>query len=161
MPEWRKRKGRHSLASVLKQRVFQIASGYEDQNDADALRRDPLLKMVCGSLPEGGPDLASQPTICRLENAASMRSCYQIAEILFEHYLSQREKDGAPRRVLLLTSTPLRRGPLRSGELGAGAQGRLQGRSDGAGNEQAFRRHNQGLCPRRALRILRQARRSA
>ena len=112
---------------MLKQRVFQIASGYEDQNDADALRRDPLLKMVCGSLPEGGPDLASQPTICRLENAASMRSCYQIAEILFELYLSQREKDGAPRRVLLWTSTPLRQGPLRSGELGAGAQGRLQG----------------------------------
>ena len=101
VPEWRKRKGRHSLASLIKQRVFQIACGYEDQNDADALRRDPLLKMVCGSLPEGGPDLASQPTICRLENAASMRSCYQIAEILFDLYLSQREKDGAPRRVLL------------------------------------------------------------
>ncbi len=101
VPEWRKRKGRHSLASLLKQRIFQIACGYEDQNDADALRRDPLLKMVCGSLPEGGPDLASQPTICRLENAASMRSCYQIAEILFDLYLSQREKDGAPQRVLL------------------------------------------------------------
>ena len=101
VPEWRKRKGRHSLASLIKQRVFQIACGYEDQNDADALRRDPLLKMVCGSLPEGGPDLASQPTICRLENAASMCSCYQIAEILFDLYLSQREKDGAPRRVLL------------------------------------------------------------
>ena len=97
VPEWRKRKGRHSLASLIKQRVFQIACGYEDQNDADALRQDPLLKMVCGSLPEGGPDLASQPTICRLENAASMRSCYQIAEILFDLYLSQREKDGAPR----------------------------------------------------------------
>ena len=101
VPEWRKRKGRHSLASLVKQRVLQIACGYEDQNDSDALRRDPLLKMVCGSLPEGGPDLASQPTICRLENAASMRSCHRIAEILFELYLSQREKDGAPRRVLL------------------------------------------------------------
>ena len=96
VPEWRKRKGRHSLASLVKQRVFQIACGYEDQNDSDTLREDPLLKMVCGSLPEGGPDLASQPTICRLENAASMRSCYQIAEVLFELYLSQREKEGAP-----------------------------------------------------------------
>lgn len=54
--EWRRRKGRHSLASLIKQRVFQIACGYEDQNDSDALREDPLLKMVCGSLPEGGPD---------------------------------------------------------------------------------------------------------
>jgi hypothetical protein len=101
VPEWRRRKGRHSLASLVKQRVFQIACGYEDQNDSDTLREDPLLKMVCGSLPEGGPDLASQPTICRLENAASMRSCYRIAEVLFELYLTQREKDGAPERVLL------------------------------------------------------------
>jgi Transposase DDE domain group 1 len=99
--EWRKRKGRHSLASLVKQRVFQIACGYEDQNDSDTLREDPLLKMVCGSLPEGGPDLASQPTICRLENAASMRSCYQIASILFELYLKERERAGAPERVLL------------------------------------------------------------
>ena len=82
--EWRKRKGHHSLASLVKQRVFQIASGYEDQNDSDTLRQDPLLKMVCGSVPDGGPDLASQPTICRLENAASMRSCHQIAQVLFE-----------------------------------------------------------------------------
>ena len=99
--EWRMRKGRHSLASLVKQRVFQIACGYEDQNDSDTLRQDPLLKMVCGSLPHGGPDLASQPTICRLENAASMRSCHQIASILFELYLSERGRDGAPKRVLL------------------------------------------------------------
>ena len=101
VPEWRRRKGRHSLASLIKQRVFQIACGYEDQNDSDTLREDPLLKMVCGSLPEGGPDLASQPTICRLENAASIRSCHQIAEVLFELYLTQRGKEGAPERVLL------------------------------------------------------------
>ena len=101
MPEWRRRKGRHSLASLVKQRVFQIACGYEDQNDSDTLREDPLLKMVCGSLPEGGHELASQPTICRLENAASMRSCHQIAEVLFELYLSERGREGAPERVLL------------------------------------------------------------
>ena len=99
--EWRNRKGHHSLASLVKQRVFQIASGYEDQNDSDTLRQDPLLKMVCGSLPEGGPDLASQPTICRLENAASMRSCHQIAQVLFELYLSEQGRDGTPERVLL------------------------------------------------------------
>jgi len=71
VPEWRKRRGRHTLASLVRQRVFQIACGYEDQNDSDALREDPLLKAVCGSLPESGGDLASQPTICRLENAAT------------------------------------------------------------------------------------------
>ena len=101
VPEWRTRKGRHSLASLLKQRVFQIARGYEAQNDSDALREDPLLKMVCGSLPESGEDLASQPTICRMENASTRNSCYRIAEVLFELYLTQRERDGAPQRVLL------------------------------------------------------------
>jgi hypothetical protein len=81
--------------------VFQIACDYEDQNDADALREDPLLKAVCGALPESGQDLASQPTISRMENAATMRSCYRIARVLFELYLTQREKGGTPERVLL------------------------------------------------------------
>jgi Transposase DDE domain group 1 len=101
IPEWRTRKVSHSLASLIKQRVFQIACGYEDQNDSDTLREDPLLKMVCGSLPEGGPDLASQPTICRMENAATIHSCHQIAQVLFELYLSERGRDGVPERVLL------------------------------------------------------------
>ena len=101
VPEWRRRKGRHSLASLVRQRVFQIACGYEDQNDSNPLREDPLLKMVCGSLPESGADLASQPTISRLENAADARSCHRIAEVLFELYLKERGKDGAPGKVLL------------------------------------------------------------
>ena len=83
--EWRTRKVSHSLASLIKQRVFQIACGYEDQNDSDTLREDPLLKMVCGSLPEGGPDLASQPTICRLENAASIASIIRLSLLLKVH----------------------------------------------------------------------------
>jgi hypothetical protein len=99
--EWRKRRGRHPLCSLVRQRVFQIACGYEDQNNSDTLREDPLLKMVCGSLPESGQELASQPTISRMENAATRRSCHQIAEVLFDLYLRGREKDGTPERVLL------------------------------------------------------------
>jgi hypothetical protein len=102
VPEWRNRKGRHSLVSLIRQRVFQIACGYEDQNDSDTLREDPLLKTVLGALPESGQELASQPTICRMENAATRRCCRQISKILFELYLTQREEDGAaPERVLL------------------------------------------------------------
>ena len=102
VPEWRKRKGRHPLVSLVRQRVYQIACGYEDQNDSDSLREDPLLKLSCGTLPESGYDLASQPTICRMENAATRRSCHRIAEVLFELYLNEREKeDGAPEKVLL------------------------------------------------------------
>lgn len=101
VPEWRTRKARHSLASLVRQRVFQIACGYDDQNDSDTLREDPLLKLCCGSLPESGLDLASQPTISRMENAATRRSCHRIAEVLFEIYLRERERDGAPKKMLL------------------------------------------------------------
>ena len=102
VPEWRKRKGRHSLASLVRQRVFQIASGYEDQNDSDSLRLDPLFKLSCGSLPESGAELASQPTISRLENAPSSGACYRMAESIFELYLKERAKGGAaPKKVLL------------------------------------------------------------
>jgi Transposase DDE domain group 1 len=101
VPEWRKRKGHHSLASLVRQRVLQIACGYEDQNDSDFLREDPLLKVVCGSLPHSGADLASQPTLSRLENAADVRCCYRIAQAIFELYLRERAKDGPPKKVLL------------------------------------------------------------
>src|SRR5688572_29969137 len=59
IPEWRRGPVRHGLATLVRQRVFQIACGYEDQDDADALRSDPLLKLVCGRLPASGCDLAS------------------------------------------------------------------------------------------------------
>jgi len=101
IPEWRKRKGLHSLSSLVRQRIFQIACGYEDQNDSNSLREDPLLKVVCGSLPESGADLASQPTFSRLENAVDTRCCRQISQALFELYLRERGKDGTPEKVLL------------------------------------------------------------
>ncbi len=99
--EWRRREGRHSLVALVRQRIFQIACGYEDQNDSNSLRSDPLLKLVCGSLPETGRHLASQPTISRLENAATVRTCYEIAETLVGLYVKQRSKDGAPKKIVL------------------------------------------------------------
>ncbi len=101
MVEWRKRKGQHSMSSLLRQRIFQIACGYEDQNDSNFLREDPLLKVVCGSMPESGANLASQPTFSRLENAVDIRCCYRISEGLFELYLRERGKEGTPEKVLL------------------------------------------------------------
>jgi hypothetical protein len=49
---------------------------------ADAKERSALLKLVCGRLPQTDADLASQPTISRLENAADARSCYRIGGAL-------------------------------------------------------------------------------
>jgi hypothetical protein len=101
IPDWRRRRGRHDLATLVAQRVYQIACGYEDQDDADTLRTDPLLKHVCGRLPESGHDLASQPTFSRLENAISPRTCYRLAVALGEVYLDARERAGRPRHLIL------------------------------------------------------------
>lgn len=101
VPEWRRGPVRHSLAALVRQRVYQIACGYADQNDADTLRRDPLLKLVCGRLPESGTDLASQPTLSRLENAVDRRAIEAMAAALVEVYLRERGRTGAPERILI------------------------------------------------------------
>jgi DDE family transposase len=101
IPEWRRGPVRHALETLVRQRVFQIACGYEDQDDADTLRTDPLLKLVCGRLPESGHDLASQPTLSRLENALDGKSCYRLALALGEIYLRERERDGIPTHIIL------------------------------------------------------------
>jgi hypothetical protein len=101
IPEWRRAHIHHSLATLVRQRVFQIACGYEDQNDADSLRTDPLLKLVCGRRPESGADLASQPTMSRLENAVDRHACVRLAHALLEVYLRARERDGVPTHLVL------------------------------------------------------------
>ena len=79
----------------MRQRIFQIACGYEDQDDADTLRRDPLLKLVCGRLPDD-PDLASQPTLSRFENAVDFKACYRLARALLNVSLQERARRIVP-----------------------------------------------------------------
>ncbi len=57
-----------------------------------------MLKVVCGRLPATTPDLASQPTFSRLENAFSATDCYRLAVALGEAYLREREQAGVPAR---------------------------------------------------------------
>jgi Transposase DDE domain group 1 len=104
IPDWRRGPVRHPLALLVRQRLLQIACGYEDQDDADTMRRDPLLKLVCGRHPhEPSADLASQPTLSRLENAVDRRACYHLAQALLGIYLQERERvsGGAPTHLLL------------------------------------------------------------
>jgi len=61
----------HSREEQVRQRVLQIALGYEDANDADSLRHDPILTTVCDRLPDDPQGLSSQPTMSRLENSVS------------------------------------------------------------------------------------------
>lgn len=100
IPEWRHTPVRHSLETLVRQRIFQIACGYEDQNDAATLRSDPLLKLVCGRLPAEA-DRASQPTLSRLENAVDYKACYRLAVALVQLYLQARAAEGLPERIVL------------------------------------------------------------
>jgi hypothetical protein len=68
----------HERLEQSRQRIFQIALGYEDCNDAGALRHDPLLKVACDLMPEDEGTLSSQPTLSRLENAADMRAIKKL-----------------------------------------------------------------------------------
>jgi hypothetical protein len=100
IPEWRTGFIQHSRLELLRQRLYQIACGYEDQDDADTLRHDPLFKVVCGHLPEE-PPLASQPTHSRFENAIDARTCRRLATVLLALYLDERGREGRPRRILI------------------------------------------------------------
>jgi hypothetical protein len=97
IPEWRQGPVRHPLAALVRQRVFQIACGYPDQNDATTLRHDPLFQLSC----EQAGALASQPTLSRLDNAVDEASCAALADVLLGCYLAQREQTGQPSYVLL------------------------------------------------------------
>lgn len=78
---------KHQLLELLKQRVFQIACGYEDGNDSNELREDPIMKMACERLPDDEMALASQPTISRFENGISRTDLYRIAEVFVEVFI--------------------------------------------------------------------------
>ncbi len=101
--EWRRGPVKHSLVELFRQRVFQIACGYEDQDDLDGCLplSDPMFKLMCGRLPESGADLAGRPTMSRMENASTAASCYRMAQALGDVYIRERGKDCTPQKILL------------------------------------------------------------
>ena len=74
----------HSLSAVLPFRMVAIACGYEDADECDALRADPLFKLASGRAPESGRDLCSQPTMSRLENAPSRSQVARMTAALVD-----------------------------------------------------------------------------
>ena len=64
----------HGLDEIIRFRMLMIAAGYEDGNDADALRTDPMLKLAMDRVPEEG-DLCSQSTVSRAENLPDRHPC--------------------------------------------------------------------------------------
>ena len=88
------------LLILLRQRVFGLACGYEDCNDFDTLRRDPLFKLTAGRQPLTGLDLGSQPTLSRLENAVGAKDLVRLSRALVERFV-ERNQAAPPRRIIL------------------------------------------------------------
>jgi hypothetical protein len=88
----------HSLAEMLRFRLLMIAAGYEDGNDADSLRHDPLFKLANGRLPDAAA-LCSQPTLSRLENTPGPRALIRMARAMVGLYCASFRQ--VPRRITL------------------------------------------------------------
>jgi hypothetical protein len=88
----------HRLAEIIRFRILMIAAGYEDGNDADALRGDPMFKLALDRLPSGA-ELCSQSTISRLENLPDVRALLRLARAFVEQYCGSFR--AVPKRIVL------------------------------------------------------------
>ena len=85
-------KVKHSIEEALRQRVFGIALGYPDANDAARLADDPMHKLMIGRDPIHGERLASQPTISRMENAVGRGELLQMSKTLTRTVLNRHKR---------------------------------------------------------------------
>jgi hypothetical protein len=85
----------HTLADMIRARIFAIACGYEDANDLEYLRKDPAFKLACGRLPDSGVDLCSQPTLSRLENAPSLKDAIRLTYALVDQWTASYAREPA------------------------------------------------------------------
>jgi hypothetical protein len=92
-------KVKHDLLTLVRQRLFAIAQGYEDNNDAATLARDPVFKIMAGRAPESSDDLASQPTLSRFENRVTSKDLRRLSDWLLKLYL---KTHPGPRKVIVL-----------------------------------------------------------
>ena len=77
------------MRDLLAQRIYQIASGYVDGNDANSLRRDPLFKLSVERSPlDDEQDLASAPTFSRLEHQRDRKDLSRLTRALVDHFIA-------------------------------------------------------------------------
>ena len=92
----------HAQAEIIRFRLLMIAAGYEDGNDADTLRSDPMFKMALDLTPSGR-ELCSQSTISRLENFPDVRALLRMGRAMVDLYCELFSK--VPRRIVLMSTT--------------------------------------------------------
>jgi hypothetical protein len=92
----------HTITELVRQRLYGIACGYPDGNDAARLAEDPIQKLLMGRDPLSGAALASQPTLSRFENAARRADLYRMGEAVAECVI-ERHRRRLGRRVRHIT----------------------------------------------------------
>lgn len=85
----------HPLRDLVAQRLYGLCCGYEDLNDHDVLRHDPLMQTAVGKVEE----LASSPTFSRLETRATRADVMALNRVLVEQFIAAQTK--APRELIL------------------------------------------------------------
>ena len=78
----------HDQKTMLAQRIFGIALGYEDLNDHQSLRQDPLFQIISERGIKDDMPLASPPTLCRLENRIDRKTLAEIARVFVERFIA-------------------------------------------------------------------------
>lgn len=91
---------RHELRELLAQRIFGLACGYEDANDAARLADDPVHKLLLGRDPVRGEALASQPTLSRFENGVGRAGLLAMSAALLDTVLGRR-RPGKVKRIVV------------------------------------------------------------
>jgi hypothetical protein len=92
----------HSYQEIFQQRMFGIACGYADGNDAARIANDPVFKLLAGRDPISGSALASQPTLSRFENAVSSGELLQMSEALADAVIQRhRRRKRKVRRITI------------------------------------------------------------
>jgi len=93
---------RHDQPTMLAQRIHAIAAGYEDGNDHQALRHDPMLQLCAGLDPVEGATLASPSTLSRLEHRVTRRDCVAMHEVFVDHFITSFDtREGPPKQLIL------------------------------------------------------------
>ena len=85
-------KTRHTLRTLLAQRVFAIAMGYEDLNDHDQLRHDPLVQLLTERGVNQQQPLASASTLCRWENRIDRATLVRMASVFVQQFIASHQQ---------------------------------------------------------------------
>jgi hypothetical protein len=95
----------HTQRTLITQRILAIACGWEDLNDHERLRLDPLMQIATDRGVNHKQPLASAPTLCRLENRVNRRTCFELNKLLvdlfIESHVTHEGEASTPQELVL------------------------------------------------------------